>query len=308
MGFATTKHHLRPGRVAHVALLAFLAPLVLLALSVAGCASAVGTTSVSGGPPQPLPHFDHIVIVVEENHSYDEIVGASDAPYIAALRRQGAVFNDAHAVSHPSQPNYLALFAGSTFGLTSDDCPQQLAGPSLASALIARGLRFTGYSESLPQAGSTACDDGSSLDPLYARKHNPWVNFADVPAASNQSFDTFPTDFSQLPNVTFVVPNQQHDMHSGSIAAGDTWLQHNLDPYVKWAPAHNSLLIVTWDEDDGSQANHILTLLVGAHITPGTYAETINHYDILRTVEALEGLPFTNNAASATTIADIWRA
>ena len=99
----------------------------------------------------------------------------------------------------------------------------------------------------------------------------------------------------------------EHCSHRLIVAEGDAWLRQHLSDYAQWAPAHNSLLIVTWDEDDGSDANHILTLLVGAHVQAGQYAETINHYDVLRTIEALEGVPFTNHAASATTIADIWQ-
>lgn len=284
-----------------------LALLALIVLGVAGCASVPGAKSVPGGLPQPLPHFDHIVVVVEENHSYDDITGSDDAPYLASLRRQSAVFSDSHAVAHPSQPNYLALFAGSTFGLTSDACPQEFTGPNLGSELLAHGLSFTGYSESLPEMGYTGCEAGSTSDPLYARKHNPWVDFAALPATSNQSFSSFPADFGQLPTVAFVVPNQQNDMHSGSVAAADAWLRDHLDAYARWAPTHNSLFVVTWDEDDGSDENHIFTLFAGAHITPGTYAETINHYDVLRTLEALEGLPFTNEAAHASTIADVWQ-
>jgi phosphatidylinositol-3-phosphatase len=278
----------------------------LLMLGIAGCAMSMGAASTPGGAARPLPHYDHIVIVVEENHSYADITSATDATYLASLATQGAVFTDAHGVTHPSQPNYLALFAGSTFGIASDACPQQLAGPNLASELIAHGMSFTGYSESMPAAGYTGCYDGTA-DQLYARKHNPWVNFADVPAASNQPFTSFPADFSQLPSVAFVVPNQLHDMHSGSIADADAWLRQRMDAYAQWALTHNSLLIVTWDEDDGSDANHIPTLFVGAHVQPGKYAETINHFDVLRTIEALEGISFTNEAAHATTIADVWQ-
>jgi len=278
----------------------------LLMLSVAGCALTRGATSTLGGAAKPLPHYDHIVIVVEENHSYADITSATDATYLASLATQGAVFTDAHGVTHPSQPNYLALFAGSTFGIASDACPQQLAGPNLASELIAHGMSFTGYSESMPAAGYTGCYDDTA-DQLYARKHNPWVNFADVPAASNQPFTSFPADFSQLPSVAFVVPNQLHNMHSGSIADADAWLRQHMDAYAQWARTHNSLLIVTWYEDDGSDANHIPTLFVGAHVQPGKYAETINHFDVLRTIEALEGVSFTNEAAHATTIADVWQ-
>jgi hypothetical protein len=278
-----------------------------LLLGVAGCASDTPGTGVSGGTPVPLPHFDHIVVVVEENHGYAQIAGANDAPYINALAAQGATFTNAHAVTHPSQPNYLALFAGSTFGLISDDCPQTLSAPDLGGEALARGLSFAGYSEGLPQVGYTGCEAGGGSPPRYARKHAPWVNFADVPAQSNRPFGDFPTDFSQLPTISFVIPDQYHDMHSGSIAAGDTWLREQMDPYAMWARTHSSLLIVTWDEDDFSGGNHILTFFVGAHVKPGAYAEKISHYDVLRTIEALAGLPFTRNAAHAMTIADVWQ-
>src|SRR5690348_3861556 len=131
----------------------------LLMLGIAGCALTMGATSTPGGAAKPLPHYDHIVIVVEENHSYADIMSAANAPYLASLASQGAVFTDAHGVTHPSQPNYLALFAGSTFGIASDACPQQLAGPNLASELIAHGMSFTGYSESMPAVGYTGCFD-----------------------------------------------------------------------------------------------------------------------------------------------------
>jgi phospholipase C len=275
----------------------------------AGCASSSAHASTPGGPAQPLPHLDHILIVIEENHSYDEIIGSSSASYINSLAQSGALFTDSHAVTHPSQPNYLALFAGSTLGVSSDDCPQSLNAPDLGGELIAQGMSFVGYSESLPAAGFTGCGSGGSFfDTLYARKHNPWVDFADVPAASNQPLSAFPSDYSQLPTVGFVIPNQQDDMHSGSIQTGDQWLQNALSGYIAWATAHNSLLILTWDEDDGSTDNHIPTLFVGAHVKAGKYAETIGHYDVLRTVEALEGLPYTGNAMQATTIADVWQA
>lgn len=303
MTAAAAISHTRAGNLIRAALL-----WLPLMLGFAGCATLPGATSTPGGQPKPLPHLDHVVIVVEENHSYADIIGSADAPYLASLAKQGAVFSDAHGITHPSQPNYLALFAGSTFGVASDACPQQLGGPNLATGLIARGLSFTGYSESMPEAGYTGCDEGNGLaDPLYARKHNPWVNFANVPTASNQPFSDFPTDFSQLPTVAFVVPNQRHDMHSGSIAAGDAWLRDHLGGYAQWAATHNSLLIVTWDEDEGSDANHIPMVFVGAHVQAGNYDETINHYDVLRTVEALYGISFTNEAARATTIADIWQ-
>src|SRR5262249_49373425 len=85
--------------------------------------------------------------------------------------------------------------------------------------------------------------------------------------------------------------NQKHDMHDGSIAEADAWLEQNLGSYVEWAKTHNSLLILTWDEDDGAELNHIVTVFHGPMVQPGEYAGLISHYNVLRTVEDLFSLP-----------------
>src|SRR5207247_1017190 len=112
----------------------------------------------------------------------------------------------------------------------------------LGGELFSAGLTFSGYAEDLPYKGFT----GDSRK-NYVRRHNPWVNFSDVPASANRPFSNFPSDFSTLPTVSMVVPNLQHDMEDGSVLAGDRWFQSNLGRYADWAPAHHSLLIVTWD-------------------------------------------------------------
>ncbi len=275
----------------------------VLAIGLGACASSGGSTK----PGATLPHFDHILVVVEENHSYSEIIGSGNAPYINSLAMQDVLFTASHAVAHPSEPNYLALFAGSTFGLTSDACPRTFTAANLGSELLAQKLSFTGYAEDLPSAGFTGCSTGDILDPVYARKHAPWVNFSNVPSASNQPLTAFPANLASLPTVAFVIPNQRDDMHSGSIATADSWLKSHLDAYVQWAPAHNSLLIVTWDEDDNSSSNQISTIFVGAHLKAGKYSESITHYTVLRTIEALNGIAFSGSAASASTITDVWQ-
>ncbi|HEY7415588.1 MAG TPA: alkaline phosphatase family protein, partial [Ktedonobacteraceae bacterium] len=125
---------------------------------------------------------DHVVIVIEENHAYTQIIDSSSAPYINSLAAQGALFTNSHAVAHPSQPNYLALFSGSTQGITDDSCPHTFSGANLGSELIGAGLSFAGYSESSPKVGFTECTEGGVpiIDDLYARKHAPWVNFTNV--------------------------------------------------------------------------------------------------------------------------------
>jgi hypothetical protein len=245
---------------------------------------------------------DHVVIVIEENHAFSSIIGSSQAPYINGLANSGALFTQSFGVTHPSEPNYLDLFSGSNQGVTNDSCPHTFSTENLGSELIAVGLSFAGFSESLPSVGSTVCTSGS-----YARKHNPWVNFTNVPKAANRRFTDFPTDLTTLPTVSIVVPNQQNDMHDGSIATGDTWLKNNIDRYVQFAKTHNSLLILTFDEDDSGHKNQIATIFFGPMVRTGRFSERITHFNVLRTLEDLYGLTHAGSAASATPITDIWQ-
>lgn len=240
-----------------------------------------------------VPRYDHVVIVVMENHGLTQIVGSPAAPYITSLSLQGANFTNSHGVAHPSQPNYLALFSGSTQRVKNDKCPVNFKGVNnLGVQLMAAGLSFTGYSESMPAAGYTGCSAGD-----YVRKHNPWVDFKNVPASANQPYFAFPVDFSTLPTVAFVVPNLINDMHDGSVSTGDSWLQANIDPYAQWAKTHNSLLILTFDEDDYTTSSNLIpTIWVGASIVAGNYGELINHYNVIATVERMYGLPALTTA------------
>jgi len=251
-----------------------------------------------------LPTPSHVVIVIEENRSQANIIGNKSAPFINALAAGGALMAQSFAETHPSEPNYLALFAGDTFGVTKDACPVNAgAAPNLASELLAAGYTFGGYAEDLPAVGSPVCSAGK-----YARKHVPWANFSNVPPADSVPFSAFPiaANYANLPTVSFVIPNNDNNMHDGSIAAGDAWLNRELAGYANWARANNSLLIVTWDEDDGGPRNQIPTVIYGAHVQPGTYDEQISHYNVLSTLEQMYGLPRTGNAAIAPPITSIW--
>src|SRR4051812_2877606 len=134
-----------------------------------------------------IPTPSHVVVVVEENHSYSEIIGNSQAPYINTLASMGAVFTHSYGVTHPSEPNYLALFSGSTHGVTTDNCPLTFSSGSLESQLRAASKTFKGYSEELPSVGSMVC----SYDE-YARKHVPWTDFSTGKSTDNLPFTYFP--------------------------------------------------------------------------------------------------------------------
>jgi hypothetical protein len=252
--------------------------------------------------PNLTSPIDHIVVVIEENHSYKQIVGNPDAPYMQSLIQQGALFSNAHGVTHPSQPNYLALFSGSTQGIKDDSCQKPFQAPNLASELIDAQLTFAGYSEDLPKVGYTGCSSKG-----YARKHNPWVQFANIPAELNRPFSDFPQDFSNLPTVSFVIPNHQNDMHDGTVRQADDWLNSRLASYAAWAEEHRSLLIVTWDEDDFAKDNHIPLIVVGPMVKPGVYDDYTNHYNVLRTIEDIFHLPVLNADQQVDPITSIWK-
>jgi phospholipase C len=267
-------------------------------------AAAVGASLATVAPAvavNGVPRFDHVVLVMFENHSASSIYGSSQAPYINSLANNGAKFTQSYAIEHPSEPNYLDLFSGASQGVTDDSCPHTFSTDNQAAELIGAGLTFGGYSQGLPAVGSTVCTSGR-----YARKHNPWVNFTNVPAADNMPVSSFPTDFTRLPTVSWVVPDLCNDMHDCAISIGDSWLQTNLSAYAQWATTHNSLLIVTFDEDDSLGNNNIATVFSGANVKTGVYGEHIDHFSVLRTMEDMYGTPHAGAAATATPITDVW--
>lgn len=312
-----------------------------------------------------LPAYDHVVIVMEENQQAITIKDNPSCPYSNWLFNHGAYITESWGVEHPSQPNYFDLFAGEDENQYADSLPASAPQPNsadnLGAELMHHGLSFAGYSEDLPSVGdNTDLFANDPADPAgtedYARKHNPWCNWQNdayyanignlgsnyLPSTVNQPFSTFATmtDYSQLPTVSIIVPNQQHDDHgvagglSGDplLAAGDTWLQNNLSAYAAWAKNHNSLLIVTWDEDDYTSINQIPTVFYGAKVKDGQFPEFgslaytsvingvgqpsgapiyrmvhgINHWSILRTVEDIYGTGYAGQSNKVTPVTDVF--
>lgn len=252
-----------------------------------------------------IPTIAHVTVVMMENRAYASVIGVPDAPYInKTLVKLGALFTNSHAVSHPSEPNYLAIFSGSTQGISSDDCPLSFSAPNLGRELIAAGKTFRGYSESMPRNGYTGCNADE-----YARRHNPWVSFTNVPKSSNLVYRPDLVPGAGMADVTFLVPDLNDDMHDGTTKQGDTWLSKHLPPIITWNAKHNGLLILTWDEavpDNGT--NRIATILVGAMVKSNVRAKQhIDHYTVTRTIEDAFGLPCIAQSCNRTDIAGIWR-
>ncbi|MEU8579577.1 alkaline phosphatase family protein [Streptomyces abikoensis] len=272
------------------------------AFGLAATSLGLWASDSTAAPAVPTP--DHVVVVVFENRAYDQVMGSSSAPYINSLATGGANLTASYAETHPSQPNYYALFSGDTQGVTDDSCvdPGFSEEPNLGSELLAAGKTWASYNESLPAEGSTTCESGK-----YRQKHNPWFGFGNVPTSTAHTFGAFPKDYTTLPTVSFIVPNMCSDMHDCSIGTGDTWLKNNLKSYADWAKTHNSLLLITFDEDNRLSGNRIPTVLYGQQVKPGSTSDTTyNHYDVLRTLETMYGLPHAGNAANGKDITGVW--
>ncbi|MGA2392103.1 MAG: alkaline phosphatase family protein [Candidatus Lustribacter sp.] len=250
----------------------------------------------------PLPRPAHVVVVIEENHTLAQIVSSGNAPYLTSVARGGALFTNAHAETHPSLPNYFALLAGLT-NTNGDGCPARgipPGAPNLGSELLAAHLTFAAYSEALPAAGFMGCSAGT-----YARKHAPWTSFSNIPQQLHRPLSAL-TSFDALPTVAFIVPDVNDDMHDGTVKEGDDWAAAHLGPLLKWAATHDTLVVFTWDEGFDAR-NSIPTMFAGPMVRPGRYAEPVDHYRILRTLEDFYGLPPSGNAAGVAPITDVWR-
>lgn len=264
------------------------------------------TAAWTGGAQATAKQATHttkwVQLVIFENESHDDIVGNPQAPYITGLAHKWANMTNSHAITHPSQPNYLALFSGSTQGVTNDNCPVNFSVASLGSELVNAGITFTGFAQSMPNDGFEGCQAHPDHLPsgwLYMRKHVPWTDFDKVPRKDNI---VYTKPLSKPPSrFIWVTPNMCNDMHDCPIATGDKWASKNLPNLIAWDAANDGVLILTFDENDGSPGNQITTILAG-NVKPGTYSQNINHYNVLRTIEDIFAVKALGNAASVTPI------
>jgi hypothetical protein len=281
---------------------AALAPALLLALAAPALATA--------------PLHDRVVVVIMENKSYDEV---RTLPYTASLLTQGATLSNSVAVTHPSQPNYFALWGGNTLGIRNDNCPapgSPYSTQSLGQMCETHGLTWRAYSENLGAVASTACSfDGTAVTGLYTRKHDPWTYYQNVNHLNERPYSDLAADIAggTLPNLVFIIPNNCHNTHNSAtagcgLADGDNWLAANL-PAVLAAMGPKGLLVLTWDEDDSSANNHILTALVGPLVIPGAVSDQgVNHYTIVRMICEALNFPTFERATAEASIVNVWKA
>lgn len=256
----------------------------------------------AGSSPSTAPHVMEILM---ENHSIDEIIGNSDAPYINSLADTYGMATDWSSVAGISLPNYLALSAGSAQGDPQDTTPQQQTypGPTFVDELANAGISWKAYLEDMP----TACDLTDTYSPgYYDINHNPWLYYdsiRDNPAqcANDVPGTQFSTDLAAntLPSFVWYTPNRLHDMHDGTIAQGDTFLSQ-LIPQVlssQWY-SQGGVILLTWDEGTSSSPL-VATIAISARTPHGARETTAgNQYGTLRTLEELYGVGYLGASAS----------
>jgi hypothetical protein len=282
-------------------------------------ALAVVASPVSAAPAASsrIPSFAHIYLIVMENHEYSSIVGTSRAPFINGLIHRYGLAGNYFAVTHPSQPNYLALFGGATFDV-HDDAVHRLARPNLVDRLEAGGRSWHVYAQDVPGPCATLASHrgGRDLDGAggsYVRKHEPAISFRDIASRPKRcarithlaSFDPAAANFE------LIVPNMINDMHDGTIAQGDAFLR-DFVPRITTSPAFsNSLLLITWDEGSTSRrgGGKVATIVVASSVVAG-FRSTVrhDHFSLLRTIEDAWGLTCLKRSCSANNLHEFFPA
>lgn len=285
-----------------------ISPLVLLRIFLAWftvCAFAVLQVACGGSSapivqtpvPASQPTFAHVVLVVEENHSYSDVIGNASMPYFNSLASQFGLATQYFADAHPSIPNYLVL----TTGLTEtfdDSFSGTINDDNVVRELTKAGKTWKAYAESLPSPAYLGPDSGP-----YVRRHNPFTFLSDVQTSTSQAanivpFTQFPADLAgnSLPQYSFIVPNLMDDAHDGSLAQADAWLQTNIAPLIANPGFQsNGLLIITFDEGNSSDFSNVggqvATLIISSKAKSGFKSTTFyQHQSVLRLILASSGV------------------
>jgi len=228
-----------------------------------------------------IPRYEHIIVIIAENHGFDQIKDNANAPNINTLAQKFGLATQYFGVVHPSKANYIAMIAGKTFGI-HDDKPHvdhTISDRSLVDQLKERNLTWKGYYENFPADDPRAVFSPKQGNPLYVSKHNAFINFKNVqddPAFADKivGLDRLSPDLAngQFPNYAHIIPNLCNDMHgmdpgagvdkncefddtadTGIIARGDKVIGDLVAKIIAspvWSKPGNVAIVITWDENE----------------------------------------------------------
>jgi phosphatidylinositol-3-phosphatase len=283
---------------------------VSAAVTIFSCAIAACGAVSTQSPSQPrVPQSSHVVMVMEENHSYNAVVGSANWPHLNHLISQGALPANYYANVHPSMGNYLMLVTGHV--LTTNDGSTKIWNvDNLARRMLDAGETFRVYAQDIPR-GYLGRKRGA-----YVSIINPFVRLSDVadnPGVANQCiwpFTQFASDLNSnaLPDFSYVLPDLNNDAHNGSSQKADAWLETNvivpLSSGPAFQPGGDGILIVLFDEsvdtDTTHGGGHIAPVFWGPNVKVGYTQKSTTRYQhqsMLRTV--LQALQLSDNLGAA---------
>jgi hypothetical protein len=282
-----------------------------------------------------FPHYDHVFVLVDENHNYSQIVGNPNAPVINALGSDYGLATNYHGVADPSEPNYVAMLGGSSFGI-ADDEPyfwpgHTIAEPNVMSQLESAHLSWKGYFQGMPYAGyrgycfPAKCNGIPDSDTQYVAKHNGIPSFADMQTPANYAkqapYQALASDLASghAPNFSYIVPDECDDMHGAPpwcldsnepgtvednylVARGDAFVRQTVEAITAssvWAHGTNAI-VVTFDEGEEA-TEQIPSVVITNHGPRGLQDPNLyNHYSLLRSIEEAFGLGCLQESCAAT--------
>lgn len=308
--------------------------LLCLALAEVACGGGSGPATTGGGTTpttggNTVSAFSHVFVVVEENHSYGDVIGNAGMPYFNSLATSYGLATQYYANAHPSLPNYFELTTGEGVSITGpagDTFPGPVTQDNIVRALTAAGKTWKSYAESLPAIGYIGTDSGE-----YARRHNPFTYFSDVINSSTQAANIVP--FSQLaadianhavPDYAFIAPNLNDDAHDCPLAipnctdaqklsAADQWLQMNIDPVIKSSAFQDAVMVIVFDEGDitdlANGGGHVPAVIVSSKSKAGYQSTTVyQHQSVLRlSLKTLGVTDLPGDAATAPDMGEFFR-
>jgi phospholipase C len=280
---------------------------------VATPAPRIGSKPCGVRAGRPL-HYEHVVLIVMENHDRTQVIGSPTTPYQNQLAQQCGTATNYTAVGSPalSLPNYLALTSGTTLGgRYAGRCIPITCytdADNIFSQLQADHKTWKAYQESM----RNPCELFN--DGRYAVRHNPvpyYTNIRnnclanDVPMG-NTAAGAFISDLNNntMPTFAFITPDLCDDAHDCPAATGDKWLQTWV-PIILSSPAYqagSTALFITYDE--GDKTNSVPLIVAAPSVRSGTVLkEPFNHFSLLHTMQQLLGLsPYLENARQAETL------
>lgn len=271
-------------------------------------------TPTTGVTSDGVPVFSHVIIIMLENHGYNQVISNGDMPNFNRFAKEFTLLTQDYAVAHPSLPNYLALISGSTHGITSDCGNCFIDATTLANLVDAKQMTWKTYQEGIP----SPCYVG--FKPNYSLNHDPFVYFNSI--RNNQALcDSHVVPFTQMqadintgsfPNFAFISPNLCNAAHNCNLATADKWIGETIGTLMK-SPVYdqNTLIVVTFDEGDGNASccglpreagGRVATLLISPLVKSGFEDSTpYSHYSILKTISDSWGLEQLGHAADQAT-------